>query len=128
MILCAFDLCLFPLRCFFKSSAAVLPIPLSVISTIRCSLVLEKFILTKPLDFKLDIPWTSLSTKPVKVYVEGVSVIAVPLDIHNLTKEDIKKRLNSRKAYYLANIDQQALKDDKRERGGLTDNTLHAYI
>ena len=77
---------------------------------------------------KLDIPWTSLSTKPVKVYVEGVSVIAVPLDIHNLTKEDIKKRLNSRKAYHLANIDQQALKDDKRERGGLTDNTLHAYI
>ena len=44
---------------------------------------------------------------------------------HHLTKQDIKKRLNSRKAIVLANVEQQAIKDDKRQRGVTTsDNFL----
>ena len=41
---------------------------------------------------KLKVPWASLDTKPVRVIIDGLYIVASPLDINTLSYEQIKKK------------------------------------
>jgi hypothetical protein len=41
---------------------------------------------------KLKVPWTALESKPVRVTIDGVYLLAGPLDVSSLSKHDIMQR------------------------------------
>jgi len=41
---------------------------------------------------KVYIPWTSLDSSPVKITVDGVTLLVSPIDFNGLNKEDLKQQ------------------------------------
>lgn len=67
---------------------------------------------------KLKIPWGSLDRKPVKVYVDGLYVVVAPVDIANMSNDEVKRKAAADKRDKLNNAELTILKS-----GVATDDT-----
>ena len=59
---------------------------------------------------KLRIPWASLDSKPVRVFIDGLYIVISPLDINTQTHEQIKKNASIDKRNKLKNAQTKILK------------------
>lgn len=66
---------------------------------------------------QVHIPWGHLSSKPVKVYIEGVSVLIGPLEKDSWGAEEVQARRLGIKRKWLENTEEEASKKDKKEEG-----------
>lgn len=54
---------------------------------------------------RVKVPWTQLESKPVEVYIEGVYLLAMPLDLSKCTHEESKRMIEATKASRLKQVD-----------------------
>ena len=66
---------------------------------------------------RVEIPWTSLDRKPVKVFIDGVLLQASPIDVRSISKELLRSKLQQRKRSHLEMLDAQMEQDEKDAHG-----------
>lgn len=65
----------------------------------------------------VSIPWTQLESKPVEIEIDGVYLLATPLDISQCTPEKSRKMVNAMKQKKLEEIQDFILLTIKQEEG-----------
>lgn len=67
---------------------------------------------------KVDIPWTHLGSKPVKVLLQGVSVLVGPVDRNSWGDDEVRQRRLGIKRAALEKTETDNEKEDKGNDDG----------
>ncbi len=66
----------------------------------------------------MEIPWAHLGSRPVKVVLQGVSVLVGPVDRDSWGDDEVRERRLGIKRAALENAEAAAAKKDKEGKGG----------
>ena len=79
-------------------------------------------------NLRVEIPWTSLDRKPVKIFIDGVLLQASPIDVRSISKESLRFKLQQRKRSHLEMLDAQIEQDEKDAHEDVNDSKSSSFI